>query len=146
MMQQLRWVVLLAVLPSLLALLAAGQARPEPMGVDPDMLDGGGFNSDGLTLDEAYILGKSIYLGRNKKLRSLRVCLNMSKGADEAPTVVRPSRDVLKKFVGRPITVLTTRLIDCGDPTSQIALTLAPNDFRALVYYMNKKFRLRLKS
>ncbi len=141
---RLRWVVLLAVLP---ILFAAGQARPDtPLGVPPNLLDGGGFNSSGRTLDEVYSLGESIYTGRYKKHRGLGLCLNMSRGADEPATAVRPSHKLLKQFVEVPILVLTTRLVDCEHPTSQLALILSPNDFRALVHFMNQRFRLRLKT
>jgi hypothetical protein len=116
------------------------------MGVPPNLLDGGGFNSSGLTLDEVYTIGKSIYSGRYKKHRGLGVCLNMSTGADEPAQAVRPSQKLLKQFVEVPILVLTTRLVDCEDPTSQLALILSPNDFRALVHFMNQRFRLRLKT
>jgi len=141
---QLRWVVPLAVLP---ILFSAGQASPDPpIGVPPNLLDQGAFNSSGLTLDDAYALGRSIYSGRYRKRRGVEVCLNMSRGSDEPPSAAEPSRDVLKLFVGVPILVLTTRLVDCNEPKSQLALVLSRNEFRALVYFMNKRFHLRLES
>jgi hypothetical protein len=115
---------------------------------NPERIDSGTFNGNDLRLaNSAYILGKSIYYGRGKgKVPGLRVCLSVYDEEADAPKAVPLSRKLLKPFRGQHITALTSRLVDCEAPTSQVALILDRVEFRALVYFMNKKFRLRLES
>jgi hypothetical protein len=114
---------------------------------NPERLDSGTFNGSDLRLsNSAYILGKSIYQGRGKKVPGLGICLSVYDEETDAAKAVRLSRKELRPFRGQHITALTSRLVDCEAPTSQVALILSRTEFRALVYFMNKKFRLRLKS
>lgn len=111
------------------------------------MIDGARLNSDNLRLDSpVYALGKSIYYGRSRKARGLKVCLLVPEEGNEALKSVRLSRKVLKPFKNGPIVNLTTRLVDCRKPKSHIALILDQKDFLALMYFMNKRFHLKLES
>lgn len=117
------------------------------LGPNPDYLDKGLLDSQDLPpLDPTYVLGKSIYMGKGNKVRGLRVCLSVYDEEDDSLKAVRLSRKVLKPFRGRPIIELTVRLIDCKAPKSQVALILDRTEFRALVHFMNKRFRLRLEN
>lgn len=130
----------------LATLFLGGPAYPN-QGADTDRLGGGLLhNGDFSSIDGAYALGKSIYMGRGRKGHRLRVCLSVRNGVDEDPDVVRLSRRVLKPFKDRRVIELTTRLVDCENPESQVALIFDRTEFRALVHFMNKRFRLRLKS
>ena len=117
-------------------------------GPNPDHIDPGNSNANDLRLsNSAYVLGKSIYYGRSKgKLPELKVCLSVYDEETDAPKAVSLSRKLLRPFRERHITSLTSRLVDCEAPTSQVALILDRTEFRALIYFMNKKFRLRLES
>jgi len=124
-----------------------GLARAGGAVANPDRLDSGVFNgSDLLLSNSAYILGKSIYHGRGKRVPGLRICLSVYDEEADAAKAVRLSRKVLRPFRGQHITSLTLRLVGCEAPISQVALILSRTEFRALVYFMNKKFRLRLES
>jgi len=103
-------------------------------------------NAGDEAIDSVYALGKSIYMGDGQRVRGLTVCLSVYEKDDDGPRAVRISRDVLKPFKGRPVIALATRLVDCEAPSSQVALLLDRVEFRALVYFLNKRFRLRLKS
>lgn len=114
---------------------------------NPDYLDGGLLRSTDLApLDRTYVLGKYIYMGKGKKVRGLKICLAVFDEEEDDPRAVRLSRKVLKPFKDRRIIDLTTKLIDCSAPKSQVALILDRTEFRALVHFMNKRFRLRLKN
>lgn len=125
-----------------------GPAHPTGGGVpNPDRLDGGLIRRNDLgPLDKTFTLGKSIYMGRGRKVRGLRVCLSVKEVDGDGLTAIRLSRRVLKPFKGGSIIALTSRLVDCRAPKSQVALILGRTEFRALVYFMNKRFRLDLKS
>ena len=136
------------VLFALLAVFFSGAVNHAFAGMaNPERLDSGTFNGNELRLDNsAYILGKSIYQGKGKNVPGLRICLSDYDDEEDAPKAVRLTRKALRPFRGRHITALTSRLVDCEAPTSQVALILNRVEFRALVYFMNKKFRLRLES
>lgn len=130
----------------LATLFLGGPAYPN-QGTDPNHVGGGLLHNGDLSpIDRTYSLGKSIFMGRGRKIHGLRVCLSVRNGDHDDPTAVRLSRRVLKPFKDRPIIEFTTRLVDCENPQSQVALILDRIEFRALVHFMNKRFRLRLKS
>lgn len=137
---------------TLFALLATlffdGPAYPVGGGApNPDHLDGGLIKrNDAAPLDKTFALGKAIYMGRGRKVRGLKICLSFNQKNEDGPRAVRLSRKVLKPFKGGSILALTSRLVDCRAPKSHVALILNRTEFRALVYFMNKRFRLGLRS
>ena len=143
-----RWLEIGVPVSLFLAALWSGTADAlGPMG-NPDFLDRGGFYGvDRLTSDPDFALGQEIYLGRSKTFRGLKVCVAI-KSADEdpdAPKAAPVSRKLMRSFKGQNVTALTTRLVDCSEPEKRLALLLDRREFRALVYYINKRFRLLLK-
>ncbi len=127
---------------SLPSIAFAGAGGPPPHHVDGAGPDGSGLFPN----DRIYALGQTIFEGKNRRVRGPKVCFSIYEAGDDAPRAVRLSRSVLKGFRGRPVVVFATRLVDCEAVGSQIALVLDRLDFRALVYFLNKRFHLRLRS
>jgi hypothetical protein len=93
--------------------------------------------------DPTYELGRSIYHGRSKSARGFEVCLAPDAGSEDQEPVAL-SRRGLRPFKERALLELTTRLVDCADPASHAARALDASEFQALVYYLNKRFSLKL--
>lgn len=97
--------------------------------------------------DPTYDLGKSVYSGRSKSQRGLRICLAPEEGVDDTDrsAKTRPlSRRNLRAFRKAPLTRLTTRLVNCDVETEYVAETLERREFAALVYYLDERFDLKL--
>ena len=104
--------------------------------------------------DPTYDLGKAVYSGRSRSARGLRVCLleRSDEGNTEArieldvdkPETTRLSRRSLKPYKKGSVAELVGQLVDCQDGNSLAAERLDSTETRALVYYLNKRFRLGL--
>ena len=95
--------------------------------------------------DPTYDLGKSIYQGHSKTARGLTICLATAPDSEGKRTAALSSR-TLHRFRGRTRTDLGSRLVDCASPASKVEGILAASEFRSLVYYLDKRFKLELKS
>lgn len=95
--------------------------------------------------DPAYDLGKSIFHGRSKTARGLTICLVTDSNSEGKQTATLSSR-TLYPFRGQTLSDLSSRLVDCASPSSKVAGILDASEFRSLVYYLDKRFKLELKS
>ena len=154
-----RWLEVSLLFPLALFLASSPADSTGVVAPNPDRLDPGDFDqNDYLTVDPPFVLGREIYFGRGKTVRGLKICVLVENDSDinninneeenddkEAPNAVPVSRKLMRSFKGRRVTALTTRLVDCAEPEKHIALILDRNEFRALVYYINERFRLVLQ-
>jgi hypothetical protein len=155
-----QWLEVSLLFPLALFLVSSPADSTGVVAPNPDHLDSGEFDrNDYVTTDAPFVLGQEIYFGRGKTVRGLKVCVLVEndnhndndtdteeEDADkETPRAVPVSRKLMRSFKGQPVTALTTRLVDCAEPEKHIALILDRNEFRALVYYINERFRLVLQ-
>lgn len=101
---------------------------------------GGGGYSSGKPIDQYYEAGKSIYSGRSKAYRKLKICVH-DKESDEK---VRIKSKYMKPFRGSDIVAFSEHLYNCKMPEQSIYEILAPNDLNLVLYYLNKRYKLAL--
>lgn len=105
---------------------------------------GGGFSSGSSSqqrqVDQTYEVGKSIYLGRQAGAPELSYCVMVE--GDKVPV----KRRTLKSFKHTNYNDLAANLYDCDEPDKKIVEKLGRDDFLYVVYYLNKRHKLQLKS
>ena len=99
----------------------------------------GGGGSFGDAVDRTYESGKSIYTGRKKTAPKLSYCVRV----DDA--VIPVKRKSLKPFKGTSFTELSKHLFRCDEPTKSIISELERTDFIHVIYYLDKRYRLKLE-
>lgn len=103
---------------------------------------GGGFNQSSFSqqkIDQQYELGKSYYKSRQADGSRLEYCI---KNGDKLKKI---SRKAVKPFKKGPASGFINSLYSCTDPSVKIADVIADNQGDAILYYLNKRFKLRLK-
>lgn len=99
----------------------------------------GGYNSRPVKqVDHAYEYGKSIYQGRESNVAKLNYCIK-----DEEEKV-ELRRSVIKKFKNTSYTELANNLYNCDVPTDLIAKSLDTNQLSHVIYYLDKRYKLKL--
>ena len=108
---------------------------------------GGGNYSPQQRTDAAYERGKKVAKGRAPSARGFEVCVAASsEEADEDGSLVAKElsagslRPLRKTSPGQ----VAARLVDCTDATRLASDQLSQRDLSDLVYYLNKRYRLRL--
>lgn len=104
---------------------------------------GGGYRS---AADPIYDRGKALFNGRARAHRGLAVCV--AEDTDDGASVegVRASRSSLRDYRRGTVRALAERLVHCDAPTQLVGNQLDAEEFQALLYYMNKRYALKLKS
>ena len=101
----------------------------------------GGQSSDWQRqIDHTYEEGKSIYKGRAPGAKKIDYCV------DYEGTRVALKRQTIKQFKQGSIQKFANSLYDCANPDQLVGLTVAQSDFRYVLYYLNKRYRLKLTS
>lgn len=106
---------------------------------------GGGFSKGGARsqqqrqVDQNYEVGKAIYLGRAKGEPSLEYCIAV--GEEKKPL----RRKSLKTFKQSTYTDFAGSLYRCDEPEKLIADSLTRDSMLYLVYYLNKRHKLKLR-
>lgn len=91
-------------------------------------------------VDERYEYGKALYLGRLPESPKIDYCVLV----DDEPKKVK--RRWLKPYRGETQLALANALVRCEDP-SQLALQgLERGQIAFVLYYLNKRYRLKLAS
>ena len=115
---------------------------------------GGGYGSpspaNSRLSDPLYDVGKSLYQGRNRRHRGLQICLletpanerSTKKATDQVPL----SRKHIRGHRNSTVLELTTQMVRCGEPETAITSVLSTSDLEALLHFLNKRYRLRLKA
>lgn len=102
---------------------------------------GGSFGSPGQSkVDKQYELGRSYYKSRQANGKQLKYCVRTG---DELKKLSRRS---VKQFKKGSVTDFVDSLFSCDDPGSKIADLVPENQGDAILYYLNKRYKLRLKS
>lgn len=125
---------------NILAFLTASSLILSPMAFASG---GGGFNTSGFSqkkVDQLYELGKSYYKARQANGTRLEYCV---KNGDSLKKI---SRRALKPFKKQPASTLINNLYSCSNPSLKIADAVADDQGEAILHYLNKRFKLRLKN
>ena len=104
---------------------------------------GGGFNQSGFSsqrIDQQYELGKSYYKSRQADGSKLEYCVQTSDGLKKL------SRGSVKAYKRGTVSNFVDNLFNCADPAVKIADAVPADQGDAILYYLNKRFKLRLTS
>ncbi len=102
---------------------------------------GGGFYDDEPTpVDHTYEAGKAIFKGRNQAYKPHTFCVVDQKTGE----VTKIKRKTIKPYKRQPAGNLMNNLYSCEDTTTR-ARAILGEDLPFLVYYLNKRYSLRLK-
>lgn len=85
-----------------------------------------------------YEHGKSLFKGRDQRYGKISFCVQVG---DELEKVKKKS---LQPFAGGSSTVLADNLYNCDTPDQKIQTVFNNVDMTALVYYLNKRNKLKL--
>ena len=105
---------------------------------------GGGVSVSGGGKDPLFDKGKAVYRGRAESAKGTKFCVVDKGGEGEAPEAKKLSRSNLKPFKGGSKRVLMLQLVDCEDATKPARTVLSAEDLRALVHYLDGRFKLKL--
>lgn len=102
---------------------------------------GGGFGENSVhTVDQQYELGKSVYKSRLPDGSKLAYCVKTEKGLKKI------SRRAVKPFKKGPASAFVNSLYNCQQPNVKIADLITGDQGSAVLYYLNKRYKLRLKT
>ena len=101
---------------------------------------GGSYNSKPKAIDTKYEYGKTVYQGRAKKVGKVSFCV----ANGNSVTPVKASS--LRPFKKGSVRNLTSSLYDCDNTSQKISDKISSKDLSYVVYYLNKRFRLRLNN
>ncbi len=107
----------------------------------------GGFGGSGGRLqtqvvDPLYEEGKAVYSGKTSRSQRIDYCVLVPGGSE----VQKLRRKSLKSFKRSSVRDFAVSLHDCDMPERKIADVLDQADFRAVIYYLNKRYKLKLTS
>jgi len=89
-------------------------------------------------IDQNYELGKAVYKGTGNRAK-LQYCID--NGSDK----VKLKSKSAKSFKRKSVNDFAAALYHCDKPDTRIASSLNRQDLAAVVYYLNKRYRLKLK-
>jgi hypothetical protein len=98
----------------------------------------GGIQAPQRVVDERYEYGKSVYLGREPGVAKISYCLQ----SEDKPRKLR--RRALKPFRGGPAGEFASALVNCDAPEQRALTGLKPEQARLVLYYLNKRYKLKL--
>ena len=90
-------------------------------------------------VDHAYEQGKAVFQGRATGVDKRRYCV------DTGTEKVKLKRSSLKPFKKGTAKALALALYDCDQPDLPIYQTLSAENLPYVLYYLNKRYRLKLK-
>ncbi len=89
--------------------------------------------------DITYEYGKSIFTGRSVRYGRIKFCV-----PDASNKLSKVKKSTLKLFAGVSVKEFSNNLYDCNSPNQKIMTVLKKADLTALVFYLNKRYKLRL--
>ena len=105
---------------------------------------GGGIDSNNTStqprVDRLYEEGKSYYKAKLADGTRLEYCIKSDNG------LTKLSRKSVKPFKRGSSTEFVNSLYSCADPNLKITDVVSANQGDAILYYLNKRFRLKLKN
>lgn len=90
--------------------------------------------------DHRYETGKSIFKGRHSAYRGVTTCIKDS----VSNKVVKLKRKHLKSYKRGSSSALLDNLYNCKQPDQKLADFMKSRDARMLMYYLNKRYKLKL--
>ena len=102
----------------------------------------GGYNSSfsHRSTDHRYETGKSIFKGRHSAYRGVKTCIK-----DTASNkVVKLKSKHLASYKRGAASALFHNLYNCARPDQKLADFMRPRDASLLMYYLNKRYKLKL--
>ena len=102
---------------------------------------GGSFGSSSRSsVDKQYELGRSYYKSRQANGSQLKYCV---RSGDDLKKLSRRS---VKQFKNGSATAFVDSLYSCEDPNLKIADVVPDGHGDAILHYLNKRYKLRLKA
>jgi len=90
-------------------------------------------------VDQSYETGKAIYTGRKTNIPKISYCLK------EGEQIVALKRKTIKQHKKGSYSALAASLIDCDQPTVSLKEQLGSQDFLFVLYYLDKRYKLKLE-
>ncbi len=112
--------------------MASGSAGP-----DVGRAFGGSYDRT----DPVYEQGKAVFKGRIKEYGKVKYCLT---SADAETGVVKIKRKSMKRYKQQSVQVLLKDLRFCEQESGELLQILSREHLQYLVYYLNKRYRLKL--
>ena len=88
--------------------------------------------------DPAYEIGKSIFKGRRENAPKLNYCIS------DEQNVVELKRKTIKRFKKSTYVDLEKNLYNCDKPDELVSQSLSEYQLTHVLYYLDKRFRLKL--
>ena len=103
---------------------------------------GGGFSSGSYAkkVDQYYELGKTYYQSSTINGSPIEYCV---KDSDDLKKL---SRRTAKQFKSKPASEFANSLYSCDDPSLKLADALGRDQGDAILYYLNKRYKLSLRN
>ena len=89
-------------------------------------------------VDQVYVYGKSIYKGRAEGAEKIKYCVKV----DGEVKKLRGS--TAKLYRKGPVRDFALALIDCANPERLALTTMSRDHVPVILYYLNKRYRLKL--
>ncbi len=103
---------------------------------------GGGFGQGGYSqkkVDQQYELGRSYYKAKQADGSTLSYCIK------RGDSLSKLSRKSVKPYKKGDVSAFVDSLYSCTDPDLKIAELVNDSQGEAILYYLNKRFKLKLK-
>lgn len=101
---------------------------------------GGSYSQPQRQVDETYEVGKAIFNGRQSGVASISYCV--ASGDVKLPVKSKSLSDYKKTTYDN----LSQNLYNCDKPDTLIATELSNDNLLYVLYYLNKRYRLKLSS
>ncbi len=89
-------------------------------------------------IDQTYETGKALFKGRGSSAGKLNYCISVG---DELLPVKRSS---LQNYKNSSYNDVANQLFNCDQPDTKIAEQLTKDELLYVMYYLNKRFKLKL--
>ncbi len=111
---------------------------------------GGSYSSAPVRVqtDPVYELGKSVALGKTKQYGKNKVCIHptpLLQDQNPIPLAIKLSKKHFREYKNGSVGILAANLYSCNEPQTNILKTVSQTDARALLYYLNSRYKLKLK-
>lgn len=103
---------------------------------------GGGFGQGGYSqkkVDQQYQLGRTYYKAKQADGSTLTYCIK------KGDSVSKLSRKSVKPYKRGTVSAFVDSLYSCDNPELKISELVDDNQGEAILYYLNKRFKLKLK-
>ncbi len=103
---------------------------------------GGGFGQGGFSqkkVDQQYELGRSYYKSKQADGSTLTYCLR------NGDSLSKLSRKSVRPFKKGPVSAFVDNLYSCNNPDLKISELVNDDQGEAILYYLNKRFKLKLQ-